>query len=42
LAALKAELEFLDNGGYGRPFRSGWRPTLLLRDSPICPNFGSD
>jgi nucleotide-binding universal stress UspA family protein len=39
LAALKAELEFLDNGGYGRPFRSGWRPTLLFRDSPICPDF---
>ncbi len=42
LSALKAELEFLDKGGYGRLFRSGWRPTLLLRDSPICPNFGSD
>jgi nucleotide-binding universal stress UspA family protein len=42
LAALKAELAFLDKGGYGRPFRSGWRPTLLLRDSPICPNFGND
>jgi nucleotide-binding universal stress UspA family protein len=42
LAALKAELEFLDKGGYGFLFRSGWRPTLLLRDSPICPNFGGD
>jgi nucleotide-binding universal stress UspA family protein len=42
LKALKAELEFLDSGGYGRPFRSGWRPTLLFRDSPVCPNFGND
>jgi nucleotide-binding universal stress UspA family protein len=39
LAALKAELEFLDNGGYGQPFRSDWRPTLLFRDSPVCPDF---
>lgn len=42
LSALKAELEFFDNNGYGRPFRSGWRPTLLFRDSPICPNFRND
>lgn len=41
LAALRAELEFLDNGGYGHTFRSAWRPTLLLRDSRVCPNSGN-
>ena len=41
LRALKEELSFLDNGGYGRPFRSDWRPTLLFRDSPISVNFQS-
>ena len=41
LTALKAELTFLDEGGYGQPFRSRWRPTLLFRDSPVCPNFGN-
>jgi len=39
LKALKSELAFFDKGGYGKPFRSGWRPTLLLRDSPVCLNF---
>lgn len=38
LRALKAELEFLRAGGYGRSFRSTWRPTLLIRDSILCPN----
>ncbi len=41
LKALRAELEFFDAGGYGRPFRSQWRPTLLLLDSPVCLNFAS-
>jgi hypothetical protein len=39
--ALKTELAFFDKGGYGKPFRSGWRPTLLLRDSPVCLNFNA-
>lgn len=39
LQALRTELAFFDAGGYGKPFRSGWRPTLLLRDSPACLNF---
>ena len=39
--ALKTELAFFDAGGYGKPFRSGWRPTLLLRDSPVCLNFNA-
>lgn len=41
LDALKRELAFFDAGGYGHPFRSAWRPTLLLRDSPVCINYGS-
>jgi len=38
LQAVKRELGFFDAGGYGRPFRGQWRPTLLLRDSPVCIN----
>jgi hypothetical protein len=41
LKALKDELAFLEQQGYGQPFRSKWRPTLLFRDSPICLNFNS-
>jgi hypothetical protein len=41
LQTLKTELAFFDAGGYGRPFRSGWRPTLLLRDSEACINYNS-
>jgi len=36
---LRNEAAFFDAGGYGRPFRSQWRPTLLLRDSPACINY---
>lgn len=38
LQLLRKELAFFDSGGYGRTFRSQWRPTLLLRDSPACIN----
>ena len=38
LRALEAELEFLKHGGYGNAFRSPWRPTLLIKDSILCPN----
>ena len=41
LHVVRCELLFLDSGGYGHPFRSHWRPTLLFRDSPICLNFDS-
>jgi len=41
LQALKTELAFFDAGGYGKQFRSAWRPTLLLRDSPVCLNFNA-
>lgn len=36
---LRNEAAFFNAGGYGKPFRSQWRPTLLLRDSPACINF---
>jgi len=38
LRALKEQLAFFENAGYGRSFRSSWRPTLLIRDSPLCLN----
>ncbi|HET9836967.1 MAG TPA: hypothetical protein VFR84_01950 [Candidatus Angelobacter sp.] len=41
LQAVKRELGFFDAKGYGRSFRSQWRPTLLLRDSPVCVNYSS-
>lgn len=40
LHVLKAELAFFESGEYGRPFRSSWRPTLLIRDSPTCLTAG--
>jgi hypothetical protein len=41
LQALKEERAFFRSGGYGQPFRSEWRSTLLFRDSPTCINFSS-
>ena len=39
LHMLRTEAGFLEVGGYGRTFRGQWRPTLLLRDSPVCANY---
>jgi hypothetical protein len=39
LKVLKAELEFLEKGGYGRSPRTPWRPTRIFEDSPTCLNF---
>ncbi|HLW54744.1 MAG TPA: hypothetical protein VKW06_18050 [Candidatus Angelobacter sp.] len=36
LQALRNEREFFLAGGYGLKFRGKWRPTLLIRDSPLC------
>jgi hypothetical protein len=36
LAALKSQLAFFESGGYGHTYRSCWRPTLVIRDSPLC------
>jgi len=41
LHLVSCEFLFLNSGGYGHPFRSHWRPTLIFRDSPICLNFDS-
>jgi hypothetical protein len=36
---LKAELSFVEDGGYGRSVRTPQKPTLIFRDSPSCLNF---
>ncbi|MGD1025238.1 MAG: hypothetical protein ABR880_20835 [Candidatus Sulfotelmatobacter sp.] len=41
LDVLKFELEFLQQGGYGRLPRESWRPRLVFEDSPTCMNFNS-
>ena len=38
---LKFELEFLEQGGYGRLPREAWRPRFVFEDSPTCMNFNS-
>ncbi len=39
LEVLKFELNFLEQGGYGRSPRAPWRPSLIFQDSPSCLNF---
>jgi hypothetical protein len=41
LEVLKFELEFLEQGGYGRSPRSPWRPQYIFEDSPTCMNYDS-
>lgn len=41
LEVLKFELEFLQQGGYGRLPREAWRSRLIFEDSPTCANFNS-
>jgi len=41
LAVLKAELEFVQKGGYRYTARSPWRPQFIFQDSPTCLNFDS-
>jgi hypothetical protein len=36
---LKAELSFLDEGGYRASLRNPWRPNFVFEDSPTCINF---
>jgi hypothetical protein len=38
LKLLKAELEFVESGGYGRSSRTPWRAPYIFEDSPSCPN----
>ena len=39
LEVLKAELDFLEKGGYHPAARAAWRPQLMFQDSPTCLNF---
>lgn len=41
LELLKAELNFLRKGGYGRSPREPWRAQLVFEDSPSCMNYDS-
>jgi hypothetical protein len=39
LEVLKFELNFLEQGGYGRSVRTPWKPTSVFQDSVSCLNF---
>ena len=39
LEVLRAELNFVSKGGYGRSPREPWRAVLALEDSPTCMNY---
>jgi hypothetical protein len=41
LDVLKAELAFLEKGGYGRSPREAWNQPLIFEDSPSCMNYDS-
>jgi hypothetical protein len=40
LEVFKAELDFIEKGGYGRSVQTPWKPTSSFRDSLSCLNFG--
>jgi hypothetical protein len=40
LKVLKAELEFLEKGGYRHSPTAPWRPQFIFEDSPTCMNHG--
>jgi hypothetical protein len=40
LDLLRAELVFLEGGGYTDRARFPWRPNFVFEDSPTCLNFG--
>jgi hypothetical protein len=39
LQTLKAELAFVEQGGYRNRARFPWRPSFVFEDSPTCINF---
>jgi hypothetical protein len=39
LELLRFELQFLEQGGYGRSVRTPWKATSPFQDSPSCLNF---
>ena len=41
LDVLRAELEFVEKGGYRHTARAAWRPHFVFQDSPTCLNFDS-
>ena len=40
LELLKAELAFIEQGGYGRSVRTPWLPKSAFQDSLTCVNYG--
>ena len=40
LGLLKAEMVFLQGGGYRLSSRTPWKAALIFEDSPTCLNFG--
>jgi len=40
IEVLKAELDFVEKGGYGRSVKTPWQPTSTFQDSPSCLNLG--
>ena len=41
LEVLRFELNFLEQGGYGRSVRTPWKPTSIFQDSLSCINFNA-
>src|SRR5215470_3678082 len=39
LEVLRAELKFIEEGGYRWTARAAWRPHFIFQDSPTCLNF---
>jgi hypothetical protein len=39
LELLKSELDFIEQGGYGRSVRTPWKETSPFRDSLTCVNY---
>jgi hypothetical protein len=40
LEVLKEELEFIEQGGYGRSVRTPWKATSVFQGSLSCLNYG--
>lgn len=39
LTTLRAELAYLEMGGYRFPQQAAWRPQFIFQDSPTCLNY---
>ena len=40
LELLRAELDFIEKGGYGRSVRTPWQSKSIFQDSLTCLNYG--